>query len=438
MLHSELSTSCPYSRQPRQIYTGLQVAAVKEWAGRLVARTVTCSLLTASLDLLSDEAAWLPLHSPLTAVKEFNIGRTGELWAVTSDDTVQVSWDWLAVSSGGEASWSVLTSLSLSAASVLLPGSRLWAASQLSSSLLSHRFPLTVFNWSRLSLSSQLSSLNLHNIYAGGREAYSGHVLLKVQGGPLLQADMARQTLVAVPVPQGEEILEVSVVPGHVWLVTEAGSLYLQGRAGQWRRLDTSQLAGARLVSVSISEAGQVWAVDDTGQVFMRLGSLRPPPAHAVPVWLPLPSEDGLAEDVRMVEVVCSSAGHMVWARDSLQRVYARVGLYPELPVGTGWSLVTGLALQRLVVSKTSVWGVSEAGGVYRRLGLSSTNWVGDTWQSVGRPGRGARTVTVGQCDTVWALDQEGGLHQLEVREVTGGHSQDSQLEETDWTVIQQ
>ena len=126
---------------------------------------------------------------------------------------------------------------------------------------------------------------------------------------------MARQTLVAVPVPQGEEILDVSVVPGHVWLVTEAGSLYLQGRAGQWRRLDTSQLAGARLVSVSISEAGQVWAVDDTGQVFMRLGSLRPPPAHAVPVWLPLPSEDGLAEDVRMVEVVCSSAGHMVWER---------------------------------------------------------------------------------------------------------------------------
>ena len=76
--------------------------------------------------------------------------------------------------------------------------------------------------------------------------------------------------------------------------------------------------------------------------------------------------------------------------------------------------------------------------GSYSWLGLSSTNWVGDTWQSVGRPGRGARTVTVGQCDTVWALDQEGGLHQLEVREVTGGHSQDSELEETDWTVIQQ
>ena len=47
------------------------------------AQTVTCCLLTARLDLLSEEAAWLPLHSPLTAVKEFNTGRTGELWVVT-------------------------------------------------------------------------------------------------------------------------------------------------------------------------------------------------------------------------------------------------------------------------------------------------------------------------------------------------------------------
>ena len=48
------------------------------------------------------------------------------------------------------------------------------------------------------------------------------------------------------------------------------------------------------------------------GQVYMRLGSL--------PVWLALDREREVEEDLgeggRMVEVVCSSGGRMVWARD--------------------------------------------------------------------------------------------------------------------------
>ena len=121
-----------------------------------------------------------------------------------------------------------------------------------------------------------------------------------------------------------------------------------------------------RMMMIKLELSGQVWAVDSTGQVYMRLGSLHPPPAHAVPVWLPLPREETLPEDCRMVEVVVSSAGHMVWARDDMQRVYAREGVYPDLPLGTGWSLVTGLALQSLAVSRTGVWGLSERGAVFR------------------------------------------------------------------------
>ena len=111
----------------------------------------------------------------------------------------------------------------------LLPGQRLWLSSPLSSSLLSHHFPLTVFRWTRLSISSSLSSLDLHSLHAGGKEAYSGHLLVQVSQGPLLQADISKRTLVAVPVPQ-EELLCVSCVPGHVWLVTGGGKVYLQGR----------------------------------------------------------------------------------------------------------------------------------------------------------------------------------------------------------------
>ena len=114
--------------------------------------------------------------------------------------------------------------------------------------------------------------------------------------------------------------------------------------------------------------------MDEAGQVYMRLGSLELPPPHAIPVWLALDREREVEEELgkggRMVEVVCSSGGHMVGAR---------VGLYPDLPLGT----VTGLAVTRLALSRTSVWALALSGQVYRRTGLSSPDWVAHSWQAV-------------------------------------------------------
>ena len=109
----------------------------------------------------------------------------------------------------------------------------------------------------------------------------------------------------------------------------------------------------------------------------------------------------------------------MVWARDSRQGVWARVGVYPDLPLGTGWVPVTGLAVTRLALSRTSVWALALSGQVYRRTGLSSTDWVGDSWQAVSGWESDSRAVdlSVGQCDTVWTVGQCGDIRQLEVRE---------------------
>ena len=64
------------------------------------------------------------------------------------------------------------------------------------------------------------------------------------------------------------------------------------------RILDISQMGGTRLVSLSLSEAGQVWAVEEAGQVYMRLGSLELPPPHAIPVWLALDMEREVEEEL--------------------------------------------------------------------------------------------------------------------------------------------
>ena len=101
----------------------------------------------------------------------------------------------------------------------------------------------------------------------------------------------------------------------------------------QWCKLNTRQLGEARLVSLSLIEAGQVWAVDEAGQVYMRLGSLELPTPPAIPVWLALELEREVEEELGeggwRVEVVCSSGGHMVSATQS--------GLWVSVGTSESW-----------------------------------------------------------------------------------------------------
>jgi len=123
----------------------------------------------------------------------------------------------------------------------------------------------------------------------------------------------------------------------------------------------------------------------------------------------------------------------MVWARDSNHGVYVREAVYPELPVGTGWVPVTGLSVVSLAISRRTVWALSTSGQVFRRRGISSTDWLGESWQAIPAPEGQAVSLSVGQCDTVWSLDRAGSLHQLSVTDLV---SRDPGGEE-DWTMVQ-
>ena len=126
------------------------------------------------------------------------------------------------------------------------------------------------------------------------------------------------------------------------------------------------------------------------------------------------------------------------WRFSVAEGVWAQAGLYPDLPQGTGWLAVTGLAVRRLAISRSSVWALAEDGRVYRRTGLSHTDWLGDTWQPVSGCQHSALDLTVGQCDSVWSLDQAGIIRQLELRETENLLASDTAgTEDTDWTIIQ-
>ena len=210
VVHQDLSPSCPSSSRPRQIYTGHFITEVRQVDDLLLARTNEADLLLARLEMLAEETAWQPLlvsadSQERLKVASFEVSPAGELWVVgrreeeeeEESSEVVVSSDWRTRGLTG-ISWSALLSPPLSRPLVLPTQSRLWVSSGLSSSLLSHTHPVSTFLWARLDISAQLSSLRVQRVHGGGREAYSGHLLLQLARGgstrpALLQLDLARE-----------------------------------------------------------------------------------------------------------------------------------------------------------------------------------------------------------------------------------------------------
>ena len=94
--------------------------------------------------------------------------------------------------------------------------------------------------------------------------------------------------------------------------------------------------------------------------------------------------------------------------------------------------LVAGLTL-----SRSLVWAVSRSGGVFRRRGVTPTNWLGDSWSRVPGPLRGQVTaLAVGQCDTLWALDMEGNMMQMTTVEVDTENKGITGAEEEGWITL--
>ena len=101
----------------------------------------------------------------------------------------------------------------------------------------------------------------------------------------------------------------------------------------------------------------------------------------------------------------------------------------------TGWIHVTGVLVVSLAMSRSTVWALSAAGQIYRRRGVAETNWVGDTWTRVCGQ---ATCLTVGQCDTVWIVDNAGHVKQLIIVEIGGEPDVEARAgdEEDGWTML--
>ena len=295
--HHDLGPHKAYSARPRHIVTSHIFSRVIEAEGWLLGLTSALNqLYKCPLDQLTSETDWLTVPKPDygTDMSVLAVGPRGHLWVTDTGGRVYVSPD--------QETWARLPDTNLTEATasapvgvlplaccgpVLVPEtSGLFLASALSSSLLLQRYPITAYSWSRLSLSSQLSGMEIQTLEAGGWDTWGGSLLLTDNKGLALKADPKGGALCILRIPSQETVAKLSAVPRHILLLSKSGKIFIKKDwKDSWSSLSLDELCSERLVSVSLASTpstGLVWAVDTSGGVFMRLGSMDPPLSNKV------------------------------------------------------------------------------------------------------------------------------------------------------------
>ncbi|XP_053290079.1 tectonin beta-propeller repeat-containing protein 2 isoform X2 [Pleuronectes platessa] len=215
----------------------------------------------------------------------------------------------------------------------------------------------------------------------------------------------------SVPLSPEMELTHLSACPDALWGLDPHGRVRIRTLSPScptglnWTTLDLSQLGNVRLVSLSCGSQN-IWAVDSLGVVYFRVGTQPLNPSMMLPAWIHIePPVQPIG--VQLISVQTSPNDRLLWAVDNRGTVFVRTGLSDEMPVGTDWELVPGLAVSQLVLSCRTVWVRCVNGDLARRYGVSDRNPAGDYWKKI--PGN-ANWLTVTPEDELWAVTLVGGL----------------------------
>ncbi|XP_013385306.1 tectonin beta-propeller repeat-containing protein 2-like isoform X1 [Lingula anatina] len=174
----------------------------------------------------------------------------------------------------------------------------------------------------------------------------AGLVWASQPNGELFCFTLDSRQFSCVSVPMGCLFTCLSTTTDAVWGLTAGGTVYIRSGIGphcpqgaSWVQLDLDQLGDSKLVSVSCGTEN-VWAVDDKGAVFLRIGTKAPSSHYLNPAWVQV---DGLATaGAIFTQVATGPEDWMVWAIDNKKCVYVRAAVTYEMPIGTHWIPVAG------------------------------------------------------------------------------------------------
>ncbi|CAF89620.1 unnamed protein product [Tetraodon nigroviridis] len=191
----------------------------------------------------------------------------------------------------------------------------------------------------------------------------------------------------SVPLPPDMELTQLAACCDALWGLDSHGRVSIRTLSPScpfglhWAPLDLSQLGNVRLVSVSCGSQN-VWAVDHRGVVYFRVGTQPLNPSMMLPAWIHI-EPPAQPVGVQLVGLQTSSNDQFLWAVDNRGTVFVRTGLSEEMPVGTGWEMVPGLAVSQLVISSRTVWVRCVNGDLARRYGVTDRNPAGDYWKKI-------------------------------------------------------
>ncbi|XP_014352831.1 tectonin beta-propeller repeat-containing protein 2 isoform X2 [Latimeria chalumnae] len=209
------------------------------------------------------------------------------------------------------------------------------------------------------------------------------------------------------------EMIQFSACQDSIWALDTLGRVYIRTLSKtcpigmHWTRLDLTQLGAIKLCSVACG--GQhIWACDTSGIVYFRVGTQPLNPSMMLPAWITIEPPE-LPVGMQLVSIYSSFSDQMLWAIDNKGNVHVRLGITEEMPVGTDWEHVPGLQANQLTLSTRTVWVRCPNGDVARRYGVTDKNPAGDYWKKI--PGN-VTCLTVTPYDELWAIGSAGPLLQ--------------------------
>ncbi len=114
------------------------------------------------------------------------------------------------------------------------------------------------------------------------------------------------------------------------------------------------------------------------------------------PVWISVdaksPGSDGPDnESPKLFRVAASASIHIVWAVDESGGVFVRDGIFPDFRLGVGWVPVPGPEdggeeVVSVSAGESAVWVLTRGGRAFARAGITATNFIGDYWRPVPAP----------------------------------------------------
>lgn len=160
----------------------------------------------------------------------------------------------------------------------------------------------------------------------------------------------------------------------HVWGVVLIGdALYrrdvsLEVPSGiAWEHVSHDET----LVSISGFNL-QVWGVGENGCAYWRYGITGSNPMGESWKCIDPPKKSSLVE--------ISVGDYIIYARDSENNVYTRLGVTGVCREGTQWQFVPDQKMKKICVNHREVWGITMEANLSRRLGVTKDHPVGYTW----------------------------------------------------------